>query len=117
MGKGLELSIRNSAVGLTPTYVARTVIPTQQLVDLNKVMYKKRWICSTEYSKSCIVNESTCINALAIANSYHLVISNHWEAGHYASHSEVGVQHKLREWDNPLRMWRNSSVILPSCPN
>jgi hypothetical protein len=117
MGKGLEISISNSAVGLIPTYVASSVISTQQLVDLNEDMYKKRWICSTEYSNSCIVNESMCINALAIAKCYHLLISNCWEAGHYASHSEVGVQHKLRERENPLRTWRNSSIILPSCPD
>jgi hypothetical protein len=107
MVKGLEISIRNSAVGLIPTYVASSVIPTQQWVDLNKDMYKKWWICSTEYSKSCIVNESMCINALAIAKCYHLVISNCWEAGHYASHSEVGVQHKQKEQENRLRTWRN----------
>ena len=58
MGKGLEISISNSTVGLIPTYVARGVIPTQQLVDPNEDMYQKWWICSTEYSKSCIVNES-----------------------------------------------------------
>jgi hypothetical protein len=42
MGKGLENSISNSAVGLIPTYVASAVIPTQQLVDPNEDMYKKR---------------------------------------------------------------------------